>query len=268
MAVAFDDARADDYGAFAALFPELRVPDRVPGAEEFATRIVPHAFFAREGGRIVGYVFWHHLGDTARIIHVIVAPDAQGRGVGQALMNELAERARRAGCRDWTLNVKPDNTPAIRLYERCGMALVARAASLEISWDDVARLEGDSLPGALVPPTDDEAVERDLDLLPGQLRTFRAGGGRQLIALREGERFVAFAAFDPAFPGAFPFRVRRPALARPLLEAMRSRRDAAFSYVRFVAELPELEERAVAAGAKIVLAVVQMAGKLPPQPPP
>jgi ribosomal protein S18 acetylase RimI-like enzyme len=48
-----------------------------------------------------------------------VLPSHRGRGVGLALLDAVAERARRQGCRKVTLEVL-ENNPARRLYERAG----------------------------------------------------------------------------------------------------------------------------------------------------
>jgi hypothetical protein len=71
------------------------------------------------------------------------------------------------------------------------------------------------------------------------------------------------ARFDPSFPGAFPFRVRRPELARALLEAMRAHARAEFSYVGVVVEDDAaLTELLRAAGAETRLEMLHLRGSL------
>ena len=53
-----------------------------------------------------------------------VAPSAQGRGVGVALMNECIHRARTAGATALTLHTTDVMQAAIRLYERLGFERV------------------------------------------------------------------------------------------------------------------------------------------------
>ncbi|MFC1464140.1 MAG: GNAT family N-acetyltransferase [Candidatus Brachytrichaceae bacterium NZ_4S206] len=78
---------------------------------------------ATAGGRVVGFV----AGEiNARegcgwIIIIAVHPDAQGRGIGTALLLAV-ERALGATC--IRLTVRRSNTRAIALYERCGYAWV------------------------------------------------------------------------------------------------------------------------------------------------
>ena len=49
-----------------------------------------------------------------------VAPEARGRGVGEALMHECIRRARQSGVTALTLHTTDMMRPAMRLYERLG----------------------------------------------------------------------------------------------------------------------------------------------------
>lgn len=84
---------------------------------------------AEEGGRIVGCVtFVDALGemsesddpDAASIRMLAVAGDARGRGVGEALVRECLDRARRAGRARMRLHTEPGMAAAQRIYERLG----------------------------------------------------------------------------------------------------------------------------------------------------
>jgi GNAT superfamily N-acetyltransferase len=256
------DARTEDYGAFARLFPELRVPDPTPTAEQFETRIRPHAFLLWEGHRPVAYAFWHRLAEVARVSHVVVDPADRGRGVGGALMRELSARARAAGCTVWELNVKPDNAPAIRLYTRYGMLAVARSAAVQIAWRDVARLPAEGGVEAFpVAPGDDAGAEAAMSLPRGQIAALRAEG-RVLIGLRRDEATVAFAAFDPGFPGARPFVAPGAGAARALLEAMRGHARDERPFVRIVVDEGAVLEACEKIGGERVLEMLRMAGPI------
>lgn len=54
------------------------------------------------------------------VLAIAVEPDAQGRGIGQALMAEAIVRARAGGYERMRLNVHPDNDRAVDFYERGG----------------------------------------------------------------------------------------------------------------------------------------------------
>jgi GNAT superfamily N-acetyltransferase len=58
--------------------------------------------------------------DQAELRMLVVAPDAQGRGVGAALVQACVERARLDGKRQVTLHTTEIMATAQRLYERAG----------------------------------------------------------------------------------------------------------------------------------------------------
>jgi ribosomal-protein-alanine N-acetyltransferase len=77
---------------------------------------------AVDGSGLLGkaVVFLRKHSDIARLYSIAVADAARGRGLGEALL-EAAERAARSrGCRRMRLEVRQDNSAAIRLYERLG----------------------------------------------------------------------------------------------------------------------------------------------------
>jgi ribosomal-protein-alanine N-acetyltransferase len=61
----------------------------------------------------------------AYIQTIAVAPRAQRRGIGEAMLVELLDEAAGRGCDHVDLEVRADNDPAMRLYERHGFAKIA-----------------------------------------------------------------------------------------------------------------------------------------------
>lgn len=57
---------------------------------------------------------------SLNIHDLAVLPDCQGHGIGRALIEAVAERARTQGCCKLTLEVHDSNTGAKRLYEATG----------------------------------------------------------------------------------------------------------------------------------------------------
>ena len=88
-----------------------------PGAE---------AFVATIGGEPCGLVSVHPDADyftghpRAHVDILVVSPEAEGSGVGRALMTHVEQWARARDCREVVLDVFANNSGAIGFYERCG----------------------------------------------------------------------------------------------------------------------------------------------------
>ncbi|TNF36880.1 MAG: hypothetical protein EP329_04600 [Deltaproteobacteria bacterium] len=98
-----------------------------------------------------------------------------------------------------------------------------------------------------------------------RVTTQRTRVGYVPMALREGDDVVAFATFSPSHPGAYPFCVARPDLARPLLEALRPHADpnrADFLYVTAEGD-PALARTLLDAGATVLFELYRMGAPLP-----
>jgi phosphinothricin acetyltransferase len=131
-------ARPDDAAAVAAVYAPY-VTDGVisfeldpPDAGEMARRMraggVRHPWLiAEEDGRLLGYAYSSAF--RARAAYnwavettVYVAADAQGRGVGRGLYEELLARLTRAGFTQAIAVIALPNDPSVRLHERLGFA--------------------------------------------------------------------------------------------------------------------------------------------------
>ncbi|HEX5395827.1 MAG TPA: GNAT family N-acetyltransferase, partial [Candidatus Limnocylindria bacterium] len=75
---------------------------------------------AAEPDRVLGYAGLDHGGEVADVMTVAVAPTARGQGVGASLVRWLVTRARARGAAYLMLEVRADNVPARRLYDRFG----------------------------------------------------------------------------------------------------------------------------------------------------
>lgn len=258
-------AREDDYPEWVAFFRALETPDEIYTREQYAARIVPSAFFVCEGERLVGYGYGMPMGARWYVMHVVTAEGARGRGVGRAIMDEHALRARAAGLARWTLNVKRDNAPAIGLYERCGMRVDASTWAMVIDWSAVAKLPpSPSHAIEILDANDDAVVERLFGHAAGEIAGQRARPGRVIVAVRAEGDIVAWASFVPDFPGSFPFRTRGAQWNAALLGAMRPHARPQDARVRLVIEDDEAGMREVeAAGGEVLLALYRMEGALP-----
>lgn len=117
-----DSYASDAMGAQQPLAADIR--ERiVPGLRDHPTTLV---LLAVLDGRIVGIAVCFYGFSTFRArpllnIHdLAVLPEYRGQGIGQSLLDEVENRARKGGCCKLTLEVRTDNERARRLYERNG----------------------------------------------------------------------------------------------------------------------------------------------------
>ena len=267
-APAIRPATPADYELFARLFLELKVDDPVLDRERWQKELAPETLVIEdEAGRGAGYAFVNVLAGVGYVRHLAVDPSFRRRGFGRALLLEVAKRLRGAGCEQWCLNVKPDNEGAIALYQGLGMAPEHLATALRFDWSLAAALPRS--PDVIVSPLlpgDDAAVECTFGLSPGQLAHARTLGGRVILAVTDrarGELFAGVAVFDPAFPGAFPFRVSRPELAADLLAALQPHALPSLPYMHVVARDAALTRLLLDRGARVRFEMVHLRGLIP-----
>jgi ribosomal protein S18 acetylase RimI-like enzyme len=253
-----------DYEVVAALFEELATGDAFHDRARFASDLVPDLVLAERGGQVVGYLLVQTLARTGYVRHVVSSPAARRQGVGRALLEAARARFAAAGCETWCLNVKPGNVAARALYEALGMRERYASAALRFDWSLVERLPEPSSPVTTrrCEPRDDAAVEASFSLPARQLASTRALSGRVLV-LAEDAGPLGVACFDPAFPGAFPFRARDVAVARALLEACRPHKRPELAHMGVVVEdHPELVTALLDHGAELRLEILHYEGPL------
>lgn len=139
MTVTIRRATTRDAAAYARIMGDPAVyaglmqmphPSEEMWAARLADSLVPGKpdllLVAEEQGHVVGSAGMHAAGASPRRRHVMmvgisVAKEAQGRGVGSALMAEMCDYADRwAGVLRLELTVYVDNAPAIALYRKFG----------------------------------------------------------------------------------------------------------------------------------------------------
>ncbi|HEY0216790.1 MAG TPA: ribosomal protein S18-alanine N-acetyltransferase [Cellulomonas sp.] len=99
----------------AALAEELTGPGRwYVGAQDRTT------------GALIGYAGLWFDGYDAQVMTIGTRTAAQGRGVGRLLLDALLGRSRDVGAEFVLLEVRVDNEPALRLYERAGFERFGR----------------------------------------------------------------------------------------------------------------------------------------------
>ncbi|WP_153537987.1 ribosomal protein S18-alanine N-acetyltransferase [Actinomadura macrotermitis] len=118
----------DDLPAVHALDQEL-FPDAAWTVEMLRGELADqprtrHYVVAERDGEVVGYAGLAAAGGQADVQTIGVRADLRGAGLGAALLAELLAEAERRDCGEVFLEVRADNDPARRLYERFGFARV------------------------------------------------------------------------------------------------------------------------------------------------
>ncbi len=121
--------RRDDLDGVLAVENSVFSHEAMPGPTfvQFGD-IYPNTFVvAAEGDDILGYALISPTGadpDKGLVIAVGVKKDAQGKGVGRALMEQVLAEAKALGMCEVELTVDPANHPARRLYDHLGFEQV------------------------------------------------------------------------------------------------------------------------------------------------
>ena len=90
------------------------------------------SFFAvPDAGEKVGLCLVARRGSVSRIAAMGILPQWRGQGVGEALMHHALAQARERGDSRAVLEVIEQNTPAVRLYEKCGFVKQRRLVGFE-----------------------------------------------------------------------------------------------------------------------------------------
>ena len=85
-----------------------------------------HNLAVVDSDTVVAYAATWRLEGELKINNIAVREDYRRRGVGRWLLREILAGARRAGCRLATLEVRPSNESALRLYASFGFEEVGR----------------------------------------------------------------------------------------------------------------------------------------------
>jgi ribosomal-protein-alanine N-acetyltransferase len=78
---------------------------------------------ANDGSRVLGWaagLIWTRGQPWGRVYALAVHPDARGNRLGPQLLHDMIHALRGRGSGRIFLEVRPDNVPAVRLYEKTG----------------------------------------------------------------------------------------------------------------------------------------------------
>ena len=95
---------------------------------EYEVASNPHSYqlVAEHDEEVIGYLVAWFLIDELQIATIGVKPEWQGKGIGTLLMIAAIEWALAKGASSITLEVRPSNIRAIKLYEKLGFRVVGR----------------------------------------------------------------------------------------------------------------------------------------------
>ena len=77
-------------------------------------------------GKVVAYAGAWVSFNQAEVMNVAVEPELRGQGIGTILFGELIKAVKERGATAITLEVRPSNTAAVKLYENFGLKSVGR----------------------------------------------------------------------------------------------------------------------------------------------
>ena len=81
---------------------------------------------AEKDGVCTGFAEMRTVAGEAQIYNIAVAPEARGRGTGEALLEHLIDKADASGCAVINLEVRAGNDAALGLYKKLGFREVGR----------------------------------------------------------------------------------------------------------------------------------------------
>jgi len=125
-------ALESDPDAFATTLAEERARPEASWRERLENPAA-RTFVASDGGADLGLVTggpWSGRPGVAGLFAMWVAPEARGRGLGDALVGAVIDWAREADFAHLALEVADENGPAIALYARHGFEPTGRSGSL------------------------------------------------------------------------------------------------------------------------------------------
>ncbi len=131
-----------------------RAPDAVTATEEDLIRdgFGPTPFYscliAEHGGQPAGFAFYFFNYSTwvgrpgIYLEDLFVLPEFRGRGIGKALLKQVAAIAVEKGCQRLQWEVLDWNTPAIEFYRAMGAEFLDEWRNVRLSGEALMRLSG------------------------------------------------------------------------------------------------------------------------------
>ncbi|MDO9371601.1 MAG: N-acetyltransferase [Gammaproteobacteria bacterium] len=96
-----------------------------------------------EAGQVTGnaVLLCRSNSTQARLYSLVVHPQHHGRGIARALLDAVEHTAAGRGCHRLSLEVRADNAPALRLYQKAGFQLIRQITDYYEDHASALRLE-------------------------------------------------------------------------------------------------------------------------------
>jgi len=105
----------------------------------------PLVVIHRELDKVIGYIIFWKIREEVQINNIAVHPDFKKMGIGEAVLRDVIEEARAEGAHYVSLEVRPSNTAARRLYAKLGFELIGIRRNYYSNPDEDAIVLGMSL---------------------------------------------------------------------------------------------------------------------------
>ncbi len=259
-------AVASDYAAYVRLFADLDSLRPPVPYQDWVHDSRHRTLVVETAGQIVAYCAWEAYRTHGRICELVVEKPWRGQRLGERLLRAVGSRFREAGLSTWTINVKENNGPARRLYERMGFRSRSRWYEFELVWKSLAVSPDAGASTVRLKTTEDARFERVLKLAPGRLSRWRRDVHEVIVMGTRDRRGLpaGAAAFLPELARVNACYVNHSSALPDLLAALEPFRWAKHDKVTVFVD----RDRKVASalwrlGARSVLTVLEMRGPVP-----
>jgi hypothetical protein len=240
-------------------------PDKTRWCERFMDGTIVAEIEPSDGHlpRTVGYAFYAQNDTDVYVRNVVCDPAFRRHGVGRALLTWIAKETRARGAATWRLNVKPDNLPALGLYQSLGMRKAHASAAVRVELEVCAKLRVKRSIRESRDRAEWSQIESEHAMPSGTLSE-RADQGDRVLVVRHKRGPCSVAVFDPSFPGAFIFKPTTPQDGEALLREMAGHCEPRQGVLQVVVENDEATiAHLVDRGAYVQMRFVHYAGLLP-----
>ena len=125
--ITFRKMTADDAEQVAEIdFKSFSVPWKMTDYWRYAQEKNIEAVVGEIEKKIVAYAAAFVSFEQAEVFKIAVTPELRGFGFGKKIFFELIQAVKKRGANSITLEVRPSNIPAVKMYESFGLKSVGR----------------------------------------------------------------------------------------------------------------------------------------------